>query len=752
MRKAMLLAVMAILLLTFGCLGDKQLNLDRKEQVILNENFEITGDSLDEFSFYVFSPRDITEANVKIQKYVFVSTQKTALLEDGKNLSVEKINEIEIKFEEFVREKQDISNKCKQKLGIVGVRCLDAKSCTKLCTENSQECKDIVKKYETTFGRYILQYVKDDSEMENEINDVLNNIPKLKGGSDSKKQEIIESIINIENKISSINSNPIFRPEIFGLCQQTDYSIENAISAANEIGKYSVAVEEYNYRTFIKLNEGTQEEKLVYKDIVLKETLPADVGTSVQIISPQQIEVKTEAGRETIQWPVFKPYSKNTDMYAYEFVTTISPDQIIPKLEVPKLTLKTLDLRAITPTMWAFNIIYSTIGNYYIAFGASLAITIILIYIIYTVINLLYNVISVKLAGMHISHGIKRAIGKPNIKWKTDAIFGGILLVIGIAISFFYAPSSTLTQFDVFGLMDSISNDGLIFVAAFFTFVGILFLYNALDNYARMSILEKAYGKKLKDEKELFSNKVSRLKQKIAELKELVTKLGDENFEVGSEYELISKISTQHIENLEKKDDFNSRKIIDDYLTQIEEAIEGLQEKKKNADENWGKWSETITNLIEENEEVYVSNLVTVPSSLRGWALNKYAREHPEKGLIYEGNVIKKKAVTAEKATKNLFDKNLLLGVIVIKNGKLIMSQMGSESGTVSGVLALKLLNYLRSLSTKLHMHNYDSLAVVGEKSVMALIKYREVESVIFTQKDKFKEAIDDWKNKIKNV
>ena len=66
------------------------------------------------------------------------------------------------------------------------------------------------------------------------------------------------------------------------------------------------------------------------------------------------------------------------------------------------------------------------------------------------------------------------------------------------------------------------------------------------------------------------------------------------------------------------------------------------------------------------------------------------------------------------------------------------------------GVLSFKLIEDLKSLPKYLSFGVVHSSVSVGEKYVFALIRQKTIDSVLILEKPKFKEAIEEWKTKMK--
>lgn len=750
MRKAAILAVI-LLLFTLGCVSDTQVPSSRKEVVTSSDAFDLDGDGLFDAYYYKLAPYPVPGTSTTIQKYILVSAENEFSFSNFNPIDLEKRKKLEADFEEFVSNKENIETECTHNIGLFGVRCLDANSCLKLCSSGSQKCKTLSTTYGDVLGASILQYMRDSTELHNSISNILDDLQEFNSSSLTKKNVFVGELAKISSYVYSINANPIMNSDIFGLCEPNDYSLQEIPKFAKALGQYEVTNTGYKYHVFIKINSEKSKSTLEYADLKITEILPADYVSEVQVLGSQQVSTSTKNGKFYMEWPVLKPYAVGNTLFGYDFFSKTDPSQLVPMLDRPEVTVKTLNLAVLGPVAFLFNSFMGISGNYYLSIGLSFALTLILLILLFNAIVIVYHIIKARSAGEDTGHALKRAIGRTGMRWKTDSMLGAVLLIGGLLTAFFYAPHTDAT-FDVFKITELLTNADLLsgFVAAFFIFAGVYLLFSAVENYLKITALEKVYGKHFVADKDLFITRVSQLKDKINELTELVSKLGKENFEVGTEYDVLSRISVKHVDELAKKGDSHARRLVEEYLTHVEDAVDGLLERKKTADENWQNWSNEIAKLVDQHDEVYVSNLVTIPASLRLWALNKFASENIAKGITFEGDVIRRKAVTPEKLTKTLLDTDLLIGAIVVKNGKLLMTRVSSGNGTVSGVLTIKLLNYLRTMTTKLRMHEYKNLAVVGEKNVMALLKYGEVESIIIMKKEKFKEAVESWKEKLK--
>ncbi|HIH23290.1 MAG: hypothetical protein A3D19_02650 [Deltaproteobacteria bacterium RIFCSPHIGHO2_02_FULL_38_15] len=749
-RVMLLFSIVAVLLI-FGCISEKTASESKKEILLSSNSYDIEGDFYQDVLTYSFTAYRLKDTDITVKRSIVAVPVYKLDTSQLKELTSGDADKIDSLFENFIKEKADADKECGGAIGLSGVRCLDETTCSKLCSSSSQKCKKLTEDYPDLLGHFILSYVKANNGIYDATVSIQNKISSLKDAdtADSKKSDIVSRVLEIESFVAALNANPLSQSDMFGLCDMGTYGTDNLREILDKMVAYSTKPVSYHYFVFIELSRAGDVKNGVYSDLIVKDVVtPSLAALSSEFVSPQQI--KSEKGE--ISWPTIKPYVNKKSILFYEFTSSMAPSDVVERWDRPVVVIKSISTDALKPTIVIFDLFHSFTKNYFISMGAATALTIIIILFLYSMALVAFNLMKARSQHENNTAAFKRVIGKTEMRWKTDAGLGVLLFVVGIGIALFLAKTGD-SEFDILRFIPLVFEDYYGFGAWFGIAAGLLLLYSSADNFVRIYALERIYGQAIKEEKDIFAANVTQLKSKIGELKALVDQLGKDGFEVGEEYDLLSTISLQHIDTLLSKADNYAKKTIAEMLEKVESAIESLHEKKRVSEESWPKWSDNITALLRDKNEAYASNLLTIPSSLRLWALSRYAKEHEDLGFSFEGNVIKKKVMSAEAATKLLLDKNLMRGVAVVKSGKLTAVQVADGgSGTVFGVLAVKLLSYLRTLSQKMHMHEYGSVAVVGGKVVLALIKYRDVESVVVVERAKFKEAVDDWKNKIKNL
>ncbi|MFZ5500619.1 MAG: hypothetical protein ACOY58_01725, partial [Candidatus Micrarchaeota archaeon] len=433
----------------------------------------------------------------------------------------------------------------------------------------------------------------------------------------------------------------------------------------------------------------------------------------------------------------------------YRFSSADSPETVAQSLRSPSVKLSKVNLAILAPFEFILGIMMGITGNYYISLGVAAGVALAFLFLFYTLVMLVFTVISERAGGAPITKGFRKAFGRTDVRWKTDIVVAVVFLALGYYVStaMVSAPASAPSILQIF---EFLAKSGWGVVGSCLMLLGVLLIYFAAENITKITILERAYGMVIKQERDLFLARAASLKEMLTELEKLVEDYSKENFDVSKEYDVLAVVKADKIDLLAKEMNARSKVRIEEYLARVETALAGLRQRKKLADENWPKWKENITKTLNEQGEVYVSTLVTIPASLRAWALEKYMEEEGAGTLSLDRDVLKKKKVSADRLLEEFVGGGLMRGIVVMKQNKIAMSEFHDGSGTVQTALSLKLANYLRAMARNLGQHEPQSFVSVGNKTVIVMMRNRNLQSVLFVNKPKFKEAIELWKSKSK--
>lgn len=743
MRKLALVLLLSLLLL--GCITQKTYPTKITESVVNTRTFDFEEDGSADLIIYDFAPVKQNQMTLKRQVAIAVHTKQ--IYSSYKAPTLIEIANTGAKLEAFDKSQKTALQGCADQAGLK-YDCTLISACNVLCS-GSSKCRRVLDKYQTIIPASMIEFVDDRNELDGHMVEARNAVPLLTTASDDQKNDYLGSIRAGVAKLAEVFSNPLYTRTEIDLCSMPELRVTDLAEAANTIGNVQTTEREYNYYVTLFVS-GSDEGEGVVSGVEFVDQIPAAFAQSDDFSSQQKIDVGLNGSAHTVEWVSEQP-SQEGYMLGYSFVSSNGPEEVIPALSSPLLKVNRFDMTALAFTDALFNMLYMMMGNFFFALGVSAALSIVLIIILYNIVVIGFSVIKAKISGEKALTGVRRALGRTELRWKSDLILGLILLAAGYYISVFVVsqPAAPLTLLGALSYFTTLSMDtaaGLAGIACLF--LGVLLVFSAIENHLKITVLEQFYGIAIKEEEDLFKARIDRLKERMKELQKMVELRSTEEFDVSQEYDVLTSLSAQRIDELAKRMSVRSKKVIEEDLNKVEAAIERLSERKKMADENWPKWMEVIENMLVEQDEVYLTSLITIPASLRTWALRRYVKEKGAEGMVFERDSIKKKRVTPEMFLKSMIDSKLVLGAVVMKKDRVLVAKMGEGSATVPAILAVKLKNYLRSLARSVGQHEPVSFAAVGGKNVLVLMKVAGLESILIIPKGKFKEAIDVFKKK----
>lgn len=747
MRK---IIILLLALIIFGCVSEKDASALKGEEIAIPEEMDVDGDGQVDFASYKFFT--VEKEGIKTTRIVSVYVENDAIIEDFNEFTDVDLINMHDSLSEFTKNYESTDDACSTNLGLLAVSCPDPKTCANICSSNSAKCKKLVESSPEAVGHSVFLYARDNNEIRSALRDLNKELPTINDATQNQKIDFLKNGEKIVTKLSSVGANPLYKQ--FELCEYGDYQVTKLVKdVTKKLAIYSVQPRKFNYRITIAVELPSKKagERLSFNDLIAKDGLPTQLGvTENSISSPQDVSISTVASKILVQWPAVRSSNERFVLF-YEFSTNANPGDVLTKLTSPTIILKVINIEFLQPTLSLYAMLYSATKNFYISFAAAFAISVIVILLLFNILVILYKIIRAKMAKETVSQGMFMALRKTRIKWKSDIVASVVSFAVGFAAMSMFAKD-VKTQLGLMETIDFMINEPAGFLAVAGIFFGIVFLYSTVENRIKIYALEQRYGKKFKDEKALFIASGNELKTKIDELRKLVATLSSENFEVGAEHDFVSSISNQRIDEIMKKTDPQHKREVEDYLTKVDEALSRLHELKKLSEQNWPVWNDYIAKLLGETDEVYVSGLVTIPASLRSWALNKFVKEHPDYGLTFEGELIRRREVSPDKIARAMIERKLLHGVVIVKDGKVNFSKCEGAGSTIVGALTVKMLSYLSSAVKNVGQHEYSSVATIGDRLLLVLLKHHTMEALLIIEKEKFREAMEEWKNKLKNV
>ncbi len=754
--RRLLLFIVIVSLLGFGCLEQKSYPGTRYEQITNTQGVDLDGDGSPDYIVYDFSPVTIQGAGMTAQRQITVAIQTNATYDS----LYSNITDVDLlvagqNIDEFSKTCTQSDSACSSNIGILNVVCSDVLTCSHLCSSASVKCKKIASDYGDVLGGSIISYVQDNNEIRSLILDADQMVTNLRGAPADDKNAFLQETRAIVFRVANINANPLYTNQDLGMCDQSDFGMSYLIDAANAIGTYTPTNTSYTYRVMISVKPGQQKDGnqlgAEVSGISITDRIPLSAVAQTDAISSiQSISASQDAANSIVTW---SSTTASNDGYIleYEFQSDEPPETVLAELKTPDVGVQSINFMALVPTNMAYIALGNILKNYYLALGLAVGLTLAALVFIYNIIILAFNLLGEKTSGSTLVAGFRKAFGRTDVRWRTDFIIAVLFLGIGYYAAVYLATQPT-TMPALIESLDFLLNSNMGLLGVGMIIMGTAMAYLALDNFVKITILEKAYGMVIKQEKDMFLAKAATLKDRMVQLGALIDEYSKEDFEVSKEYDLLASVKSENPDNLVKEMNGRTKAIIEESLSKVENSITGLKDRKKIADDNWPRWKVAIAKMLDEQGEVYQTSLVTIPSSLRMWAVNRFVRESGSDGVILDRDVLKRKKISPETVIHDMLNKGLLKGVIVIKQDKIVIAEFAEGSGTVASVLALKLRSYLQSLAKNMGQHAPQSFVAIGDKEVLVIMKGKNIESVLFINKARFNEAVEQWKANSKSL
>ncbi len=743
--------ILLVIMLVAGCSSERDVSAMQKETIVTSEPFDVDNDGRTDVTTYVFAP--IKADGITTQRTISAYVENEVEVGSFNEVRGAQIIEIVDQISEFDANYKKTDDACASSIGTLEVNCGNLHTCVEFCSAHSAKCKRLAEEFRSALGHSVLLYVRDMTEVRRNLLPAIgSDAPKLNSLSDIQKRQLIETIERLTAKVASANANPIISQKELMLCGRSDYRAPILQQIAKKVANYSTRPMTYHYRITV-LADRTQENgeksrQLGFNDLVFADTVPtaAQIGEE-GVASPDAITTTETASGLRIEWPAEQSLRERS-IFFYEIETPIPPEELLDSYRSPQIRLKTINLEFLQPVVSLYLLLFGILQNYYIALGLAFAFTLIVLRLGYVFLRILIHILRKKLAGQPARQGIYAAFMRTTVQWKTDIITGTVALGLGLAAATIFAKA-VREPLLLLESVDFLIAEPVGLVAILGVVSGPVLIALSIENIIKVYTLEQFYGKRLRDERGAFVNRANELKADIEALKKLIAVMRQENFEVNIEDDLASSISIAHVTELSKKMDEFSKREVENHLIKIEGALQRLEERKRIAQENWEAWKTDIHKQLEGTGEVYGSALTKIPPALRLWALRRFAQEHAEVSL--EGEVLKRREVSVDTVASNMLERGLFTGVVLTKDGKAVFSKVNGKSGTMAGALTTKLLDYMQVAIKEMALEEYNSIAIIGDSLVAIGLRHKTIDALLILKKERFKEAIEEWKAKMKN-
>jgi hypothetical protein len=749
MRLAIVLLLL-VFLLGFGCLEQKDFPGTTQEQVTDTQAVDLQGNGVPDYTIYTFAPVTISESGMTLQRTVTVATESsgtyTAL---ASGLTAQDVLDTKTDLDSFSNSSNQAESDCLDALGMGSVVCSDMPTCTRLCSTASSDCRMIASVYGDVLAGSMLSYIQDMTDIQNSLVDAQRMATTLDSSTPQDRNAFLADIESIDGDIAEANANPLYTQSDVSLCTHSDYGISSLLEAARGIGNYQTTPVKYIYTVMLSakpISVSSKSASIEVSGISITDALPiAAIQEPQGISSIQEITTAENNPDVYISWNSTKASSEGY-LFAYQFASALPPPAVLSSLVVPTLTVKSVDLTALMYTEQLFNSLEGIVKNYYLALGMALGFTIAAILLAIDVLLFVFALINEHA----LSAAFRKAFSKTSVSWKPDAVLAIIALAAGAYVSIVVA-SQPPTAPTLVESLDYLVQNGTGMVGVAFVLIGVLLAYFAVENFLKIRILEIAYGVMRRRERDALMIQAAKLKAMLGELKASIESARQENIDVDQEYGVFSSITQEKIDALAKSMNVQNKVLVDEYGSRVENAVKSLADKRKLIEDNWPKWSASITKLLEGQEEVNVYYLVDIPVSLRAWAVGRYLREKGNEGIVLDHEVLKRKRMTLDQIVRDMLERKMITGAIVMNDEKVEFAEFtDGSSETVRSVLLLKLRAYMNSLARNTGQRGPVSLLVVGNNIAMVYLREKNADNFLFIGKDKFTQTMEQWKARTK--
>ncbi|MBI5224073.1 hypothetical protein HY990_06665 [Candidatus Micrarchaeota archaeon] len=741
-RRSLLVLFIASLLVlslgSFGCVSQKSLASKSPEVLLSSSPVDLDGDALPDYFAYEFKP---SGGSFVTKRLVYVSKSSDLVFDSSPSFSDPQLLSLDSALDSFSSSKDQAVNSCKTILGIYGITCNDVRTCNSLCDGGSLKCKSLVNSYPDVVGNSIVSYVRTNNELSSLINDA-------KRVLFEDPSQFVSKIGQINSKLAALNSNPLLANPQFSLCSKPDYGAPRLHSSIFALNSFSSQSDSYDYSVYLFLTpSGGSSDLSLVNGLSVDDLVPLSDASDFGSYPNSQFSVSSGSSGQKI---LLNSTSSSGNMVLYyRFKSSVSPDQYVSRLKSPDFLVTSTDLSFLSFTNLFVSIFYALSGNYLISLAFGLALTLWTILILFNVLMFVMNFVSDKSTSMKFASAVKRTFGKTNPHWKGDLVIALILLAISsyLSVSGLVPLSPSASNFA--GFFDFAFKNPISILPVFFGFIGFLQVYFALENLTKLFLLERAFGMAIKQEKDLYLVILASIKDKLTVLSATVDEVSNEGLDVRSEYDLITMISSAKIDEMAKNFSPKNRALADEYVTRIDTAIASLNARKKTAADNSENWEKYLLSQLQDQREIPVVSLSSIPAVYRDLAVSRFIKKYDSQFVLEQG-LLRRKKMSFDSVASDLIAKNLLFGALVVKNEKPVLTMFSEKGGTLTTALGLKLRNYAISAVRSMVQKDTSSFVIVGDVVAIAYLKSANFDSLLFLNKDKYKESLEQWKAKIK--
>ncbi len=713
LKRYLLLASLLLILISIsGCINERSLGFEGKEQVYQVLSHDINGDGVIDGWTYLFQP--VSSEGLEVQRVLKIQEigesefQETdvAMFEPLENST---FNEIDAHLQNF-QSSRGGEEVCKSKLGI-GEGCYSSYQCRQKCTNPA--CSGMLEAYGEGFLGALIEFSQDSADLDGQVGQAETYIESMKEGKNDLEttQNLLLVVGSSRELAGKIESNHLFDSATYGACTKPNYELDELEIARQKIERQSnifvitKPTGEVEYTMFIILE--AEKEGNVYTQIRVVDEVPQGLGVTSRDITLGSNFTVVETNPLSVVWTASNvgiDEKGNTMMYSLETEKGISERWLESNIKVPEVSIREVSFSSspyFVSALSAVNALFRPIAQS-AGYHAALAIVSVVLYILvgrflWTLVRGVFAAMGAVTSKRSFSQALWRFAGHGKKDKKGYLAVAAILTIAGAAL-IFYSPSGiTDTEIVVNKFILNFSKEPLKSIGSFLLFLGLTSFYFVLEDIVKGLVMGKRYYQTRHELLgEIAATKYQTLKQEAEELNNLLQKCAGAKIDVSGEKSSFNSISIKGIEAMMKQGqtgDINRK--VEEALEKVEKLKNSVQEKYNTVNQNMGEWTKIIDDRLKMEGQVSEDMLIEIPNKWRRWVLEQYLLQNRGKGLIIENGALKWREEKVE-APVELPDlmKDLVAsgkisaGMIAKRNGTVLASALpeGAVEASVSGI------------------------------------------------------------------
>ncbi len=757
MRKQLILALFLAFLL-FGCVEERTISVSGYETIESISGMDLTSDGVNDVLSYSYRSIPIDQpAGISMARTVSVAPFSYSFVISAYNENVD-LAAAKAAIQEFDSARKQGELTCTSRLQISLPSCIDQASCVQNC--RSDYCKAAEKSAGESFGRELLDFKDKSSEMDRITAELLNTqtLP-----SQAEKEQYMRKVVRLMALSSDLSYNNIFNSRTYNLCAPLDLRLNRLREAAGKVGSVQIDADRYRYRVAEVVTGGNEDAHIF---LFIQDTPPIILTIdelSVDIDGTIYQRVPLKLGWENVE------LNAQRKVLTYDFTSPDSPEETsMSRWSNPSVNernikfLGVFDAFASNPAITLFLSIsksifyalYSLGVGYYAALGAAAAFLLYVLLFAVFLASVLYYALRGYIDRKVIMEYVSEEMGPPIADWKNYVGMGAILITLCFLLGALYIRPAQAGDFELATIQVRLTSDILGSITSLMFVFGAYTIYLVAEDRLKGLIFGEAYYHAKGATKEENLNAMARLKVITGNLRSRVETLSRVGMDVKEEYATLIAIPTERLEQLIEMGKQNTaRSLIDFHMERIEAMDKGLEQKVRIMEESWPVWNSEIEKALDQSEEVSVESLVSIPMQWREWAVSKFISEHRGRALVLEENRIKRRKVSMENLiSTTLADmkrSGLLQTSIVMQGNKALSNSFSKGNATAGSVLFLKLIGYTKAISKKFGDDEMRRFVIMGKKNAAVCLPDGSSTTLLFAERPKLKELIEEWKKRI---